>query len=254
VSRPCYVRAARAGADGAPPLARRLARYLAPVGVDAVRAALADARPGDPRRTGVFTATGPSRYDVATLGERMAALDGSGPLWTGGLQHLDPFALLKLMSCGVLSVLSMALPAEGPSAHFCDDALGGLAALFEARAAIARGLLDDAVVVACDDLTSDHAAAELGALVPEHAMQRRAIAALHLSASPAGARALIGALAIAHDGAPGPVGGASALVEVVAALDGPLPRTLAVRADRGNATIALLPPPPLAPGWSREMP
>ncbi len=238
----CFVAAARLDLAGAPELPRKLARYLTGIGAAAVRAGLADypSQDLDPARVGVYTATGPSRYDLAALGDKMARLDGSGPLWAGGLADLDPFALLKLMSCNVLSVLSMALPAAGASEHHSDDALGGLAALAAARDAVARGAVDHAVVVAFDDLASDHARAELAASGKRGAA--RQVAALQLTAAPDGALAELGGVAIRHGDGEGPVGGAAGLavvVETVAALRDPLIASIEV--DGGIATVELRP-------------
>ncbi len=206
-----------------------------------MRAALADAPRGvSPTRIGIYSATGPSRYDLATLGPKMADLDGTRPLWEGGLADLDPFALLKLMSCNVLAVLGMALPAEGASEHFCDDALGGLHALEAAREAIATGRIDHAVVIAFDDLAGDHARAELSS--SDRSGDARQVAAIHLSASPENALLALGAIGIRRHEEPGPVGGAAGLTVVAeAAASIREPTHLTIDVDRGFATIPLLP-------------
>jgi len=242
IDRDCFIVAARADADGAPPLGRKLSRYLTDLGAAAVSAALADfsSEKIDPARVGVYTASGAARYDLAALGVKMARLDGSGPLWSGGLADLDPFALLKLMSCNVLSVLSMALPAEGASEHHADDAPGGIAALAAAAGAIRRGAIDWAVVVAFDDLASDHARAELAASGKRG--DARQLAVLHLSAAADGARARLGAVKLLHGDGEGTVGGGAALsvvVEALASLRDPI--LLAVETDGAVATVELLP-------------
>jgi hypothetical protein len=253
VSHPVYLQKMHTGLslDGAPPLERRLARYLTAIGAAAVRAALA-ALPSDPGpdpRLGLFTATGPSRYDAAALGQKMLALDGSGPLWANGLAALDPFALLKLMSCNVLAVLAIAAGAEGPSAHHCDDALGGIAALRDARDAIADGRLDRALVLAFDDLSSDHARAELAASARSGpGEQGKQLALLALSRDPHGALATVGAIAIERGAQAGPVGGGAALLQLAGELaEGkPMlaegkPCVARIAVDRGAATVELLP-------------
>jgi hypothetical protein len=243
------------GRDGAPPLERRLARYLTAIGAAAVRAALAALPPGprdgprpDPR-LGLFTATGPSRYEAAALGQKMLALDGSGPLWANGLADLDPFALLKLMSCNVLAVLAIAAGAEGPSAHHCDDALGGIAALRDARDAIADGRLDRALVVGFDDLSSDHARAELAASARSGpGEQGKQLALLALTRDPHGALATVGAIAIERGAQAGPVGGGAALLQLAGqfaegkpSLADGKPWVARIAVDRGAATVELLP-------------
>jgi hypothetical protein len=249
--RPCFVRALHLGPlpRAAPELPRKWARYLGEAARDAVRAALwvAESAGTDaaPSRRGLFTATGPARYDAASLGERLAG-GAAAAQWEGTLAELDPFALLKLMSCNVLAVASMALPAEGPGAHLCDDALGGLAALAEARRAIAAGALDAATVVAWDDLGAPHARAELAASGLEPPWPARQLAAIELGAVARGALAELGELALYHDGAPGPVGGAAGLTLVAEALAGlDAPSLLAIEVAGGGARVPLFPPRPL---------
>jgi hypothetical protein len=234
-----YVHRVHIGAppDGTAELPRRLERYLAPIGALAVRAALSIApRAADPDRVGIFSATGPSRFDVATLGEKMLGVDGRGPLWEGALGRLEPFALLKLMSSGALAVLSMALPARGPSHHGSDGALGGLEALRAAAHALARGAIDHALVLAFDDLSSRHARAEHRGIAVD---EPRQVAALALSTERAGALAAIESLEIRHDGGAGPFGAAAGLATLARAIvDGTRGR-VEISVDGGRATLRL---------------
>ena len=72
-----------------------------------------------------------------------------------------------------------AIPAEGASAHLCEDAIGGVRALSLAQQAIAQGELDDAVVLAFDDLSSPLSLAEIAsqAVLPS----AYSVAVVHLS-------------------------------------------------------------------------
>jgi hypothetical protein len=218
-----------------------LARYLNPSTVEAVRGALAlvpVVRP-EPARLGLFTATGPSRFDPDSLGARLDDLDAARDLWGGSLAHVDPFSLLKMMNCGALAVLALALSARGPSAHFCDDALGGVVALYEARAALLRGEIDAALVLAFDDLSSPHAQAEVSRAGLAGPLQQRAAA--YLLREPDASLAELSAVSICyHDDPAAPVGGGAALAQLLGPLArGETPREVRARCAAGEATILL---------------
>jgi hypothetical protein len=171
----------------APILVRKQARFLSPVGVLAVRVALhiSPTHLMNPARRGVFSNTGPSRFDPSHLGSRLGAIDPGGPLWKGALSEVDPFSLLKIMSSSVLAIVSMMLPAEGKSAHLCEDAPGGLRALQLATQAIEDDELDDAVVLAFDDLTSPLSLAEMAS--QQVSASTFSVAVAHLSHLESGA-------------------------------------------------------------------
>jgi hypothetical protein len=181
--RPCFIHKYFVGntLPEAPELPRKQARFLSPVGVFAARATLytAPVYTAPPERRGVFSNTGPSRFDPKHLGARLGNIDPTGPLWHGALGEVDPFSLLKIMSSSVLAIVSMMLPAEGASAHLCEDAIGGLRALSLAHQAIEQGELDDAVVLSFDDLSSPLSLAEIASqsVVPSS----YSVAVVHLS-------------------------------------------------------------------------
>jgi hypothetical protein len=223
----------------APALPRKQARFLSPVGVLAVRAALytAPAYASSPERRGIFSNTGPSRFDPKHLGARLGTIDPTGPLWKGALGEVDPFSLLKIMSSSVLAIVSMTLPAEGASAHLCEDAIGGLRALCLAQQAIAQGDLDDAVVLAFDDLSSPLSLAEIAsqAIMPSDF----SVAVVHLSSQDKAATHQLKKISLSPKGN-GRVGGAEGLALFVTALQTPQAE-FKVEVFSGTASVVVVP-------------
>ena len=239
--RPCFIHRYFVGntLPEAPELPRKQARFLSPVGVLAVRAALytAPSYTSSPERRGVFSNTGPSRFDPKHLGARLGNIDPTGPLWRGALGEVDPFSLLKIMSSSVLAIVSMMLPAEGPSAHLCEDAIGGLRALSLAQQAIEQGELDDAVVLAFDDLSSPLSLAELAsqAVVPS----AYGVAAVHLSCEDKAATHQLKKIDISPHGH-GRVGGAEGLALLLLSLQTPQAE-LKLEVFSGAARVVVVP-------------
>jgi 3-oxoacyl-(acyl-carrier-protein) synthase len=216
--RRCFIHRTFIGGElpEAPILPRKQARFLSPVGVLAVRAALytSPAHPMNPSRRGVFSNTGPSRFDPSHLGSRLGNIDPDGPLWRGALSEVDPFSLLKIMSSSVLAIVSMMLPAEGRSAHLCEDSIGGLRALQLAKQAIEDNDLDDAVVIAFDDLTSPLSLAEVSS--QKISPSSTSVALVHLSCMEDGSTGELGRFDI-EDNNPTIVGGAEGLARFLRA-------------------------------------
>ncbi len=169
-ARPCY----QPGPDGAPtrlaatlpppPRANPHRRFLGPLAQHAVAVAVEAAAnsgvlPGP--RLGLFAAVGGLRVCWEDTLPAFARQDaGGGEAWERGLSRLHPFWLLLHLSNNAHALASVQLGAHGEGATYA-GANAGAQALLAAQRAFDEGVIDAAVVMACDSLVGPECLVDL---------------------------------------------------------------------------------------------
>jgi 3-oxoacyl-(acyl-carrier-protein) synthase len=156
---PCPVAATIEGAPAVP----RSQRHLRRMGVLALAAGQeAFTTKEQPERLGLYAAYGGLRAHWEDLMPAMARQesDRRAP-WANGLGTLHPFWMLKHLSNNTHALLAEAIDAQGDGATF-GGANAGAQAIEAACAALEAGVIDTALVIACDSLIEPETLIDLG--------------------------------------------------------------------------------------------
>lgn len=163
----------------------RLLGSLPALAVEVARTAATDLPAGE--RTGVFLATGGLRAHWDDLGRAMAEQDADAHAsWSRGLRRLHPLWMLRYLSNGAQAAIANELGLVGDGATF-SGAASAASAIVAADAAIACGAIDQALIVALDDLTAAEVAVELAARHPSR-VPGAGVAALAVGRGPTAVR------------------------------------------------------------------
>jgi len=135
---------------GPPPcrVRRDVVRGVGLWAMDAAREAVEGVTLSD--RLGLYVGMGGLRPGWDELMPRLAAQDG-GPPWERGLRGFHPFWMLRNLSNNVHALLAAELGATADGATYSGEASGGVA-LHAAIEALHLGVIDQALVVAYDQL------------------------------------------------------------------------------------------------------